>query len=327
MEPRCLTIAAALAVTACVPGEAAATARTDAAGVGRVPGLYGGGALLRDFVHFVSLRVGRDGRSFDARATLVTSCAPRFGDGLTESIEVDDGSLAAGGRYRASTPFDDGVAPGVPGIGGLRAVGAADLTVQVRSGGTASGTARVRTVYSDPATGAEVSRCDTGVIPWVTRVPARGGERGRSRPRPGVLLGTTAQDAPFLMKVARRGRAIQRAGMTFTASCPSTNGLPLELVAQGVRISENGRFEETGSFERGFTLADGTAVREAYTWVLRGRFGGEGAAGSFRVSGVVRLASDDTKVGGCDTGRNPWRASRVPAERARLAVRLRAAVG
>jgi hypothetical protein len=320
MKPRRLTIALALAATACVPGDAAATPPVPVtpAGAGLVPGLYGGGAL-REFVHFVSLRVGRDGHTFDASATLVTSCGPRFGDGLTESIEVDGGDLSDAGRYSASTPFDDRVDPGVPGIGELQAAGSADLTVHVLPGGTASGTARVRTVYRDPATGAEVSRCDTGIVRWRTLVPARsgvparGGARGRRTPRPGVLLGTTAQGAPFLMNVAR-GREVQRAGMTFTVSCPSTNGLPLDVVAQAVRISANGRFEESGGFQRSFTLPDGTAVREAYTWELGGRFGAEGAAGTFRVSGVVRRASDNARIGGCDTGRNGWRASRPPAE-------------
>lgn len=311
--PAALTVATTLVAIAALPAEAAAAPKEAGASVrpaGPEPGLYGGGAL-REFVHFVSLRIGRGGRSFDARATLVTNCAPRFGDGLTESIEVDGGSLSGDGRYSASTPFDDLVDAGVPDIGGLRAVGTADLTVQVRPGGTASGTARVRTVYRDPATGTKVSSCDTGAIPWVTRLPARGAAGGRSRARPGVLFGATAQGAPFLMKVARRGRAIQRAGMTFTVSCPSTNELPLELVAQHVRVSANGRFEDGGSFERSFTLADGTAVREVYTWALAGRFGAEGAAGSFRVSGVVRRASDDVRLSACDTGRNPWRASRA----------------
>jgi hypothetical protein len=254
-----------------------------------VPGVYGGGAL-RDHVHFVSFRLSRSRRSFDAHATLVTSCAPRFRDGLTEAIAIEGGSLSGGGRYSGSTPFADLVDAGVPDIGGLRAEGTADLSLHVRAGGTATGTARVRTVYRDPATGAEVSRCDTGAIRWVARVPMRRAGRGRPRPQPGVHFGTTAQGAPFLMKVARRGRSIQRAGMTFTVSCPSANRLPLEIVAQRLPVSAEGRFQEAGTFERSFTLADGTPVRESYAWALSGRLGVEGAAGSFRVSGVVRRA-------------------------------------
>jgi|SRR5215211_1278369 len=275
----------------------------------RSAGLYGGGAF-RDFVHFVSFRLGRSRTRFEARATLVTKCGPRFGDGLVETIAVTDGHLSARGAYRASASFSDQVAPGVPEIGGLHTDGTIDFSARVQSGGVAVGTARARTVYRDPQTGADVSRCDTGSIGWTARLPSSGVGRGTSRPQPGVHLGTTAQGGPFLMSVVRRGRLIARAGMTFLVSCPSAVGLPTDLVANRVPVSRDGSFDATGTFRRGFTLDDGTAVLESYAWRLRGHFGHRGATGSFQVSGVVRRRSDGTRIGSCGTGRNRWRASR-----------------
>jgi hypothetical protein len=258
----------------------------------------------------VSFRLGRSRTRFEAHATLVTKCGPRFGDGLVETIAVTDGRLSARGAYRASASFSDDVAPGVPEIGGLHTDGTISFSARVRKGGVAAGTARARTSYRDPQTGAEVSRCDTGSIDWTARLPSGAVGRGEARPQPGVHLGTTAQGEPFLMRVVRRGRMIEQAGMTFSVSCPSAAGLPLDLVANRVPVSRDGSFDATGTFRRGFTLSDGTAVLESYAWRLRGRFGRRGATGSFRVSGVVRRRSDGTRIGRCGTGRNRWRASR-----------------
>jgi hypothetical protein len=274
----------------------------------RSAGLYGGGAF-RDFVHFVSFRLARSRTRFDAHATLVTKCGPRFGDGLVETIAVTDGQLSTRGAYRASASFSDEVAPGVPEIGGLHTDGTIDFSARVQSGGVAVGTARARTTYRDPQTGSVVSRCDTGTIGWTARLPAGGAGRGIARLQPGAHFGTTAQGGPFLMSVVRQGRLIARAGMTFLVSCPSAVGLPVDLVANRVPVARDGSFDATGTFRRGFTLGDGTAVLESYAWRLRGRFGRRGAIGSFQVSGVVRRTSDRVRIGRCGTGRNHWRAS------------------
>jgi len=49
------------------------------------------------YLQFVSLRV-QPGGGLTAHATLVTNCAPRFGDKLTESVSVGSARLDDGGR-------------------------------------------------------------------------------------------------------------------------------------------------------------------------------------------------------------------------------------
>ena len=267
-------------------------------------GYYGGGAV-RDYFQFVSARVQPDG-GFSAHATLVTKCSPRFGDSLTESFSVPKGRLSAGGRYSALFSFSEEADPGIPAIGGLRAVGFVNFSVQVMRGGVTRGLARVRTTYSDPATGAEVSRCDTGRIAWSARRPPRNAGEGRPAPRAGIQRGVTDRGEPFLMRVARKGRGVRRAGVTVRVECPSATGLPLDVVAHGVRV-RRGRFGAADEFRRDFTQADGTQLVERYSWELRGRFGRTGARGSFSLKGVVSRRSDGARVDSCDTGTIAWR--------------------
>ena len=269
-------------------------------------GLYGGGAV-RDYLQFVSMRVLPGGR-FTARATLVTTCAPRFGDELTESVAVRNVRLSDDGRYSATSSFTDELEPGVPTVGGLKAEGTIDLTVRVLAGGRARGLVRVRTIYTDPATGAEISRCDTGRIPWALRRPAPDSGTGRAAPRPRTYRGTTAQDEPFLMRVARSRRLVHRAGITVRVGCPSGIGLPLDVVAHLVRI-RRGRFGASDGFERPYTYPDGSEVVERYSWQLRGRFGRSGARGTFELHGNVHRKSDGERIGSCDTGAIGWRAA------------------
>ena len=269
-------------------------------------GLYGGGAV-RDYLQFVSMRVLPGGR-FTARATLVTTCAPRFGDELTESVAVRNVRLSDDGRYSATSSFTDELEPGVPTVGGLKAEGTIDLSLRVLAGGRARGLVRVRTIYTDPATGAEISRCDTGRIPWALRRPAPDSGTGRAAPRPRTYRGTTAQDEPFLMRVARSRRLVHRAGMTVRVGCPSGIGLPLDVVAHLVRI-RRGRFGASDGFERPYTYPDGSEVVERYSWQLRGRFGRSGARGTFELHGNVHRKSDGERIGSCDTGAIGWRAA------------------
>ena len=268
-------------------------------------GLYGGGAV-RDYLHFVSVRV-LPGGGLSAHATLVTSCAPRFGDALTESVSVRNVRLSDDGRYSGTSSFTDELEPGVPRVGGLRAQGTIDFSTRVLDGGWARGIVRVRTIYTDPASGAELSRCDTGGIRWAARRPAPDAGSGRRAPKPRTYRGTTSQDEPFLMRVTRRGRLVQRAGMTVRVGCPSGIGLPLDVVAHLVRV-RRGRFGATDAFERPYTYPDGSAVVERYSWKLRGRFGRRGARGTFELHGDVRRRSDGERIGSCDTGRVDWRA-------------------
>jgi hypothetical protein len=269
-------------------------------------GFYGGGAV-GDYLQFVSLRVAPGG-GISAHATLVTSCAPLFGDELTESIDVRDARLSGAGAYGATTSFSDDVEPGVSVVGGLHAEGTIAFSVRVLAGGAARGTVRVRSAYTDPKTGAEQSRCDTGRIPWRARRPAPDAGSGRARLQPGTERGSTEQDQPLLMQVTRGGRLVRRVGATVRADCPGAAGLPLDVVAHRLRV-RRGRFGAADGFRRPFTYANGDEAVERYSWELRGRFGRSGARGTFRMIGVVRRRGDGKRLGGCDTGTLAWRAS------------------
>jgi hypothetical protein len=270
-------------------------------------GQYGGGAV-RDYLQFVSLRV-LPGGALTAHATLVTKCAPRFGDQLTESISVRVARLDDAGRYSATTKFSDRVDPGVPVTGGMVAEGTISFSARVMAGGVARGTVRVRTGYSRSEGGPKVSSCDTGSIGWTARRPAPDAGGGPSRLQPGTHRGTTSQDEPFLMRVTDDGRLVRRAGLTVQVDCGSALGLPLDVVAQRVRV-RRGRFGAAGGFTRPYTDPDGRRVVERYSWELRGRFGRRGARGTFEMTGVVRRRSEGKKVGSCSTGTVDWRAGR-----------------
>jgi hypothetical protein len=297
--------------TRLLTGAIAAVALAGAAPAAAAPppersGIYGGGAV-RGYVHFVSLRVLPDG-GLNAHATLVTNCAPRFGDELTESISVRNAKLGDDGRYSATTTFSDVVDPGVPLTGGMVAEGTIAFSVEVAPRGVATGRVRVRTSYRDAHGGGELSSCDTGDIPWSARRPAANAGSGRTALQPGTHRGTTDQDEPFLMRVTRRGRLVRRAGLTVNVDCASAVGLPLDVVAQRMRV-RRGRFAGEGGFRRPFTDRDGRELVERYSWKLNGRFGRRGARGSFEMSGIVRRRSDGQRVGSCTTGAVFWRAS------------------
>jgi hypothetical protein len=305
----------ATAATTAAPAATTATARAAATGPVARPaafpsgrsGYYGGGAV-QGFLQFVSLGV-RPGGRFDAHATLVTECAPRFGDVLNENIAVRNARLSDGGRHHSTTAFTEDIPRGAPLIGGLHAEGTVTYSTRVLAGALARGTVRVRTTYSDPASGAELSRCDTGRILWSARRPPAGAGGGTPALQPGTLRGATRQREPVLMRVTRRGRLVARAGMTARVTCPSAVGVPLDLVAHRVRV-RRGRFGAKDEFTRPFTTSDGVPVVESYSWKLRGRFGRIGARGTFELHGVVRRRSDGEEVGSCDSGTVRWRALR-----------------
>jgi hypothetical protein len=298
---RATALLAALAAAACATAAPAAGAPA-----GRT-GLYGGGAV-DDYLQFVSVRVLPNAR-FRAHATLVTSCAPRFGDTLTESVSVRAARLTDGSAYSATTSFSDDLEPGLQDVGGLHAEGTIAFSVRVLRAGVARGVVRVRSTYTDPATGAEIARCDTGRIRWFARRPPDGAGDGKAPRRAGTQRGTTDQAEPFLMRLTRRGRFVERAGMTVRIGCPSGIGLPLDVVAHRVHV-RRGRFGAADGFERAFTYPDGTRVAEHYSWELRGRLGKSGARGTFQMHGVVRRESDGEAVDSCDTGPVAWRAVR-----------------
>ena len=297
-------IAAAVAVLLALSGLVAVPA-------GALPpgrsGLYGGGGV-GDYMQFASVRV-LPGGTLTAHATLVTRCSPRFGDQLTESITVREVQLGEAGRYSATTSFTDRADPGVPLTGGMYAEGTITFSARVLARGVARGTARVRTAYSRSQGGPVVSRCDTGSITWTARRPPAGTGTGRATLQPGTHRGTTDQGEPFLMRVTDRGRLVRRAGLTAQVDCGSAIGLPLDVVAQRVRV-RRGRFGAAGRFTRPYTGSDGERVLEHYRWELHGRFGRQGARGTFELTGVVRRRTDGERIDSCTTGEIGWRAVR-----------------
>ena len=296
-KSRTTLLTALLLLTSAAPASALPAGRS---------GLYGGGAV-RDYVQFVSAQARPDGR-FTANATLVTRCSPRFGDSLTESVRVRD-ELSPNGGYAETSTFEDDIDPGVPTVGGLHAEGTIRLSMQVLAGGRATGAIQVLTTYSDPRTGAEVARCDTGRIGWVARRPLPDSGEGRVQLQPGTHRGSTEQGHPFLARVTRRGRLVRRAGLTVRIGCPSGIGLPLDVVAHRIRVRRES-FGAADRFERPFTYPDGTRVVERYSWEMRGRFGARGVHGTFRMRGMVRREGSGEQVGSCTTGAISWRAVR-----------------
>lgn len=289
----------------------------------RVGGLYLGGATGR-FVQFISLRLNGRATRATERATVVARCRGEAAissllDNLTiRPIAVTDG------RAKGSAVIDEEVPESVPAVGGLSRRGLVIYRIRVGINGRAAGVLRSRFTLSDPDTGETRSRCSTGAIRWSARIAPRSAGRGNSAPvgRSGYF-GRTAQRLPFLLRVLPGGRAVRPAGMTFNASCPSLRGSPLDVVApERMRISPpkrragrpvagtGGRFGSSGRLTRRFSSDQYGPVSETYRWRLRGRFGSDGVAGTWRVDGVVVREADGTEVDRCTTGRNRWHAVR-----------------
>jgi hypothetical protein len=283
---------------------------------GREGDLYLGGAADR-YVQFFSLRLNRRATRATQRATLVVGCK---GDPSIRTV-LDNLTLAqitvAEGRARGSGAIDEAIAPSVPTVGGLSRRGIVNYRVRVGSRGRAAGILRSRFTLTDPASGATRARCDTGTVRWSARIAPPSAGRGNPAPvgRSGYF-GSTAQRLPFLLEVLPGGRVVRPAGMTFRAPCPSLRARPLDLVSTArMPISrgkprKRGRFGSSGRLTRRFASEEFGPVTESYSWRLRGRFGAEGVAGTWRVTGTVIRQSDGARVATCTTGRNRWRAVR-----------------
>lgn len=299
------------------------SARAGAAQAGRaVSGLYLGGSSGR-FVQLFSLRLNARGTRATQRATLVVRCN---GDPSIRSV-LDNLTLAqipvSDGRADGSGSIDEQIPASVPAVGGLAREGLVTYRIRVGSGGRAAGVLRSRFRLTDPSTGSTRARCDTGRVRWSARIVARDAGRGDPAPAPGSgYFGATAQKLPFVLDVLPGGVAVRPAGMAFRAGCPSLRGLPLDLASnrrmpisrvkrRGRRAgAAGGRFGSAGRFTRRYFSDLLGQVTETYRWRLRGRFGAEGAAGTWRVDGTVVRDADGARVGRCTTGRNRWRAVR-----------------
>ncbi len=287
----------------------------------RLGGLYLGGATGR-YVQFVSLRLNRRATRATERATLVVPCR---GDPSIRSV-LDNLTLAQitvdDGRARGSGVIEEDIPPSVPAVGGLSRRGTVNYRVRVGTLGRAAGVLRSRFTLTDPDSGTTRARCDTGTVRWSGRIAPPSAGRGRPAPvgRSGYF-GATAQGLPFLLEVLPGARAVRPAGMTFRAGCPSLRGLPLDLVSsvrmpisrtkrKGRGQAAGGRFGSSGRLTRRYSSEEFGPVTETDAWRLRGRFGAEGVAGSWRVTGTVIREADGIEVDTCTTGANRWRAVR-----------------
>ena len=279
-------------------------------------GLYLGGETGRD-VQFVSLKLNRRGTRATERATLVVRCQ---GDPSIRRV-LDNLTLAeipvSGGRARGSGVIEESIPLSVPTVGGLSRRGIVSYRVRVGALGRAAGILRSRFTLTDPVSGAARARCDTGTVRWSGRIAPR--DAGRGKPAPvgrSRYFGTTAQRLPFLLEVLPGARAVRPAGMTFRAACPSLRAMPLDLVSkERMPISRGkpkarGRFGSSGRLIRRFSSVEFGPVRDFFRWRLRGRFGAEGVAGTWQVTGTVVRDSDGAEVATCTTGRNRWRVVR-----------------
>ena len=309
---RKLTTTAALAALfapAAVPGSSAAEV-TGALQFRPLPGLYQGGVAGRD-VQLFSVRLNGPGTRADQRATLTARCQ---GDPAIRRVRDYlrlSQTIVTDGRSRGSGSLEGQVPAGVPGTGGLVRDGRVRYRIRFGPGGRAAGIIRSRFTLSDPDTGDVRARCDSGSVRWSARIAGPGAGRGKPAPARGAgYFGVTAQRQPFLLRVARGGRAVRPVGMAFRASCPSLRGLPVDLASELKMPIRRGRFRAGGAFTRRYASEEFGPVTERYTWRLAGRFGAGGVKGVWRVDGVVVRDSDAAEVGSCTTGRNRWRAVR-----------------
>ena len=221
------------------------------------PATHGGGGFGRS-VQFVSVRLDATGRRAELIATLTTPCAG-LRTRLFDNVRLSNLAVA-GGRFAGLSTFGETVAPGIPGIGGLVRTGGVSASAELRTNGQIGGVIRVRSALREPLTGLVRASCDTGTVRWEARMPSpRAGSGRPMRRRATTLRGLTAQGQPLVLRTDRRGKEVDRAGMTLLVTCPSAVGRPLDLVAAGVRI-RRGRFLATGRFSRTFASCAGLAA-------------------------------------------------------------------
>jgi hypothetical protein len=136
-----------------------------------------------------------------------------------------------------------------------------------------------------------------------------------------VYGGTTSQQEPFVLELARKGKVVDRATVLMTGDCSDGEStsyfgtlgfepqLPAALrigehVFRGGRVSASGRFRAEGRGVEGYATANGLM-----TETIAGRVRRDGgAAGTYRSKvRVVDDRSGDT-VATCDTGTVRWTA-------------------
>ena len=255
-------------------------------------GSYTGGSL-REQPALAYLLVAPDGESLDALVHARAEC-----DGyplpLQATASFRDAALGEDGTATATKQIaDTAVGPeGEP----ARENGEATLTVSVDADGTAEGTFRLRSTFTDAQSGEQVAHCDTGVVPFrVMGVPRSAGEGRARKPRRAATFLGVVNAYPLVADVRRSGR-IDSMAFLYKSRC---QGLQRIVFVPSITPSRRGAFRVRGT-QQLFTR-DGSVERVVFR--MTGRYGRDGGLrGTLRVQG--ELDGEE-----CDTGEMRWRAA------------------
>ncbi|HEX8123428.1 MAG TPA: hypothetical protein VF549_19410 [Solirubrobacteraceae bacterium] len=272
----------------------AAPAAVPAAGV--KAGSYTGGAL-RDQPALAYLLVKPGASAVDA---LVTSRAPCEGYPLPvqATVTFKDVPLDEDGTATATKQIDD-TAVGPEGQS-ARESGEAALTLDVAEDGTAVGTMRLHSVFTDAQSGEQVAECDTGPVPVeMMGVPASAGEGRARRPRRGGLYLGVVNAYPLVAQVRRSG-TIDSMAFLYNSRCQQQKRI---VFVPTITPGRKGAFRVRGTQQ----LFSGDGSKEDVTFQMTGRYGRDGGLrGTLRVRGEL-----DSTGAQCDSGELKWRAARA----------------
>lgn len=149
--------------------------------------------------------------------------------------------------------------------------------------------------------------------------PAMSGGAVKNRPFRVLYGGTTSQDNPFVLKLAKGAKTVDRANVYVDGTCPDGNAISfwatlrfevdtpaalapgLHIVAED-RVRKSGSFSASGSGTEGFGTAIG-AIAHTITGKVR-RNGS--ASGTYRAKILLRDQATGAEIQTCDTGAVGW---------------------
>jgi hypothetical protein len=288
---RALLAALALALTA--------PATASAADV--LPGNYvGGGGGDEPGLAFVS--IDEDATTYVASFTVRAPCEA-YDLPVQARIAVPATRLTDDGTSTVVRPVT-GTARG-PGGQQADESGEATFNLTVADDGTATGTARLRSTFTDAQTGAVVAQCDTGEQAFrVAIVPSRVSTRNGAAPRSADYLGAVGVQ-PLVARL--RGGDLQQITVLYRSGCQrrATGSAISRIVAvPRLDLKRNVIAFRARGFNRLFS-ADG---EEAVRFEIAARFGRRGAlSGTIRYRGTL-TDNDGDVIARCDSGALRFRA-------------------
>ena len=284
MRRRPVLLAAGTALLLAVPAAAA----------GVKSGSYTGGSL-GDQPALAYVLVEPGGESLDALVHARAECEG-YDLPLQATASFRDTALGEDGSASATRQISD--TPVGPEGQPAPQSGQATLSVQVAEDGTAEGTFRLRSTFTDARSGEQVAQCDTGTVPFrVMGVPQSAGEGRARKPRRGGTFLGVVNAYPLVAEVRRNGR-IEQMAFLYRSRC---QGLQRIVFVPTITPSRKGAFRVRGTQQ----LFTRTGSVEQVTFRMTGRYGRDGGLrGTLRVEGEL-----DGET--CDTGELKWRAARA----------------